>query len=265
MHISDVRGNKEERHGSHCQRCLSTSCVHLVPDGRSSCLLRSHVQAVLVDWAMARDICGSQHDGITQGTPAYASPEQLTGYNPELAWGDTPRLSPSADLWALGATLYEMLAGDAPFGGGCFEELVAAVMQLSYDQSFGRNSAASEDARRVVASMLQLRPSERATVAELCSEPWVLLGGEMPTAVGLPASSGATQHAQASVLRSKGMALAMGEYEVVGILDVFHELAARWQRHLIGAIYIGMVITSLLWHLSSDQSDLPSEQWKWDV
>lgn len=33
-----------------------------------------------------------------QGTPVYASPEQLTGYSADVAWGRT-RLGPPCDIW----------------------------------------------------------------------------------------------------------------------------------------------------------------------
>ena len=46
----------------------------------------------------------------SQGSPAYASPEQLTGYNVDDAFG-AARLQPATDVWSLGATLYEMVAG----------------------------------------------------------------------------------------------------------------------------------------------------------
>ena len=39
-------------------------------------------RAVLVDWGMARKRENQPGGSISQGTPAYASPEQLTGYNP---------------------------------------------------------------------------------------------------------------------------------------------------------------------------------------
>ena len=86
--------------------------------------------AILVDWGYARRI-GKQLEPITQGTPAYAAPEQLTG---TTADGVSARqtLYPSVDVWGLGATLCEMIAGAPPFEGNSFEQLVSNVLSLRH-------------------------------------------------------------------------------------------------------------------------------------
>jgi eukaryotic-like serine/threonine-protein kinase len=55
--------------------------------------------------------------GVSLGTPAYMSPEQVAG---------DPNADHRADLYALGATAYEMLTGRAPFAGGTSAEVLAA-------------------------------------------------------------------------------------------------------------------------------------------
>ncbi|MEO8448848.1 MAG: serine/threonine-protein kinase [Gemmatimonadota bacterium] len=77
-------------------------------------ILLNEGHAMLADFGLARRIDGSSagtpssRDGIAAGTLAYASPEQLSA--DETADG-------RADLFSLGATLYEMLTGVVPFQG----------------------------------------------------------------------------------------------------------------------------------------------------
>ncbi|MEX2180423.1 MAG: protein kinase [Gemmatimonadaceae bacterium] len=69
--------------------------------------------AVVADFGIARaiDQAGGAtltETGLAIGTPAYMSPEQATG---------SADLDGRCDIYALGCVLYEMLAGEPPFGG----------------------------------------------------------------------------------------------------------------------------------------------------
>jgi serine/threonine protein kinase len=54
------------------------------------------------------------HPGMTMGTPEYMSPEQAAGRP----------AGPRSDVYAVGAMLYEMLSGKAPFEGANFMEIL---------------------------------------------------------------------------------------------------------------------------------------------
>jgi hypothetical protein len=63
--------------------------------------------------------------GVILGTAAYMSPEQARG----------KALDARTDIWAFGAVLYEMLAGQPPFLGEDVTETVAAVLKSDPDWS----------------------------------------------------------------------------------------------------------------------------------
>src|SRR5437867_11990019 len=75
--------------------------------------------AVLADFGVARACCGPDADttragelatevGLAVGTPEYMSPEQASG---------EPNLGSASDVYSLACVVYEMLAGEPPFGG----------------------------------------------------------------------------------------------------------------------------------------------------
>ena len=69
-----------------------------------------HGRLKVCDFGFARDLTSSAKVSVTGevfGTPAYMAPEQ---------W-QTSATTPSADLYAIGCILYEMLTGRAPFEG----------------------------------------------------------------------------------------------------------------------------------------------------
>jgi tetratricopeptide (TPR) repeat protein len=68
-------------------------------------------RAKIGDFGLARlvsEATGLTRDGVVAGTPAYLSPEQARGES---------QAGPLADVYALGVTLYECLAGEPPFRG----------------------------------------------------------------------------------------------------------------------------------------------------
>ncbi len=76
-------------------------------------------EPILMDFGLAKPITGDSslmtQSGQVIGTPAYMPPEQ--------AAGDQERVGPRSDVYSLGAVLYHMLSGRAPFSGSMAEVL----------------------------------------------------------------------------------------------------------------------------------------------
>jgi serine/threonine-protein kinase len=99
--------------------------------------------------------------GITMGTPLYMSPEQVEG----------KPLDTRSDIYSLGVTAYEMLAGEPPFRGET--ALSIAVQHLNSQPQRLENLRADVPAQvcRIVHTMLAKDPVERfATPRQLLHE-----------------------------------------------------------------------------------------------
>src|SRR5262249_3373123 len=86
----------------------------------------------ITDFGVAKCVAGDGEEpglrsptvtGEVLGTPSYMAPEQAAGRSKEIG--------PAADVWALGAILYEMLTGRPPFTG---ETPLATVLQVVHKE-----------------------------------------------------------------------------------------------------------------------------------
>ncbi len=102
----------------------------------SNVIVGNHGETLVVDWGLAKALgksapttlertlvpgaAGGSSEtlpGEALGTPAYMAPEQASG--------DLERVGPRSDVYSLGATLYALLTGKAPFEGDVVEVLQA--------------------------------------------------------------------------------------------------------------------------------------------
>jgi serine/threonine protein kinase len=85
--------------------------------------------------------------GVLLGTPVYMAPEQFSGSN----------VDPRADIYSLGATLYHMLSGEAPFDS----RTVWEVMMRKSAPPPRLESPISSATADLVAAMMAIEPNDR--------------------------------------------------------------------------------------------------------
>ena len=96
------------------------------------------------------------------GTPSYMAPEQ--------ARGELKNLGPSADIYSLGAMLYEMLVGRPPFlGSSPFDTIMQVIKEEPVPPSrlIGK---LPPDVETICLKCLQKEPAKRYATAELLAE-----------------------------------------------------------------------------------------------
>ena len=137
----------------------------------------------LTDFGLARHVDQAAsleltRTGMMLGTPYYISPEQCT---------DKGGITPAADIYSLGATLYELLTGRPPFRA---DDPIKLISMHCFEQAPDpRKTRAeiSDGTAALVAKALQKSPSERyADAGHLLAELTRLLHGETASEVCHP-------------------------------------------------------------------------------
>jgi serine/threonine-protein kinase len=99
------------------------------------------------------------HTQAMMGSPLYMSPEQMRS---------SKDVSASADLWSLGVILHELIAGDVPFTGETFPEVLVKVMGDPPPSLRSLRPEVPEGLEAVVRRCLEKRPADRySSVAAL--------------------------------------------------------------------------------------------------
>jgi eukaryotic-like serine/threonine-protein kinase len=121
-------------------------------------LLTRQGDALLADFGIARalqqtaDGPALTETGFAPGTPQYMSPEQAAG---EVT------LTPSSDVYGLGAVLYEMLTGEPPFARSTTQAVLAKILTTDAPAVRARRPEAGPALDSIVARALARNPSER--------------------------------------------------------------------------------------------------------
>jgi WD40 repeat protein len=112
----------------------------------------------ITDFGLARIIEESATDeetrsGVPFGSPPYMAPEQAAGRRREIG--------PAADVYALGATLYEVLSGRPPFQGESYLETLGQVLALDPVPPRTLRPGLPRDLETICLKCLEKDPSRR--------------------------------------------------------------------------------------------------------
>src|SRR5262249_7521257 len=100
--------------------------------------------------------------GFVMGTPSYMAPEQVRGQN--------DRVGPLADVYALGAILYELLTGRPPFQGPTTLEVMNQVSDLDCVPPSRLFAKVPRDLEVICLKCLQKEPARRYASALALAE-----------------------------------------------------------------------------------------------
>jgi serine/threonine-protein kinase len=144
-------------------------------------LLGPYGETLLVDWGLAKPMPAEEgltsppegflqpasgEAGLTQvgavlGTPAYMAPEQARG----------EAVGPAADVYGLGATLYHLLTGQAPYRGSQGQEILTQAAQGRCKPAREINASVSAALSALCQKAMAPRPADRyGSTGELAQE-----------------------------------------------------------------------------------------------
>jgi tetratricopeptide (TPR) repeat protein len=173
---------------------------------------------IITDFGLAKRIegvAGQTHSGAILGTPSYMAPEQ--------AMGQSKRLTTAADIYALGAILYELLAGRPPFKADTpLDTLMLVIHQEPVPPSRLR-AGIPRDLETVCLKCLHKEPHNRyCSAAELADDLRRFLAGQ-PIQARLVS---ATEHVWRWACRQPALA---GLSATLAVVVVASLLAVAWQ------------------------------------
>ena len=120
-------------------------------------ILLSAAHALVADFGIARALGAAGGERLTEtglalGTPAYMSPEQATGEREPDA---------RSDVYALGCTLYDMLAGHPPFTGPTAQAILAKVITGKVPPITGERDTVPPQVAGAIHKALAKLPADR--------------------------------------------------------------------------------------------------------
>ncbi len=205
-------------------------------------ILISGNHAVVTDFGVAKAVSAATGEssltsiGVALGTPAYMAPEQAAA---------DPLVDHRADLYAVGATAYEILAGRPPFSGMSAQQVLAAHMTTAPAPVSSARQSVPPALNALVMRLLEKTPADRvqhatevlATLQAMATP----TGGMAPTTATAAMTSGAA----AAIRRSHPVRVAL-LFGLASIAVLVTVLVLRNSLGLPDWVLAGAVLVLLL-------------------
>ncbi|HEY6967530.1 MAG TPA: serine/threonine-protein kinase, partial [Burkholderiales bacterium] len=198
-------------------------------------MLDAEKRVKLADFGVAR-IQDSERSaaGTMVGTPAFMSPEQISG----------GKIDRRTDVFSAGVVLYQLLTGDQPFTGAGAWTVAKKIMQDDPPQPSSVVKSVSPAFDAIVHKALAKKPGERyASAREFATDLRAALGGNQPSATAslppaaAPRSKPAPQASEAEVEFWKAIQNSTDAAEFEFYLEQFPEgTYAALARHKIARL-----------------------------
>lgn len=217
----------------------------------SNVVVNSRGGVKVLDFGLAKVVSESQQSGLTSedntlmkfrtrsdvllGTPLYLSPEQAKGIE----------VDPRSDLFALGALLYECVAGRPAFSGATVMEIAGQVIHVNPPPPSFVNPAVPAELDRITMKALSKRRDERYQSAAEMIEDLRLLGPHLASNGNVHATA-APNPAARTVMMAPQQATAARASAIMTL----SENLRRPRLSLAAVIGVLAVVLGLVWGVS---------------
>lgn len=172
--LGEMLRRRKRLHELECQCLLRQICRGLehVHDSKvvhrdlklGNLFLNDQMQVKIGDFGLAAEIeYTGQHRQTLCGTPSFIAPEIIQACNEGHSY--------EVDIWSLGAILYTLLVGQAPFDCENIKSTYQRIKSGRY--GYPEDVRLSSQVQDLIAKMLKQDPLDRPTIPEILSHPWM--------------------------------------------------------------------------------------------